>query len=142
MPHTDTTPVSASIASTGKGIRYIGNWAYAITGGIDLVQDELTTMLDFTTDVGVLVGKLQSGRNVKTSAEHEHFVYFNDLLIWYSKMDNGKNPNQAPSSTPLILIIPPFTHVEWKVTSTDAETSTFTGIFTAEAIGMTDTGFQ
>ena len=136
MPHTDTTPVSASIASTGKGIRYIGNWAYAITGGIDLVQDELTTMLDFTTDVGVLVGKLQSGRNVKTSAEHEHFVYFNDLLIWYSKMDNATSvSNQAPNSQPLLLIIPPLTKVTVKMKSLDDATTNQTMIFTGRVYG-------
>ena len=136
MPHTDTTPVSASIASTGKGIRYIGNWAYAITGGIDLVQDELTTMLDFTTDVGVLVGKLQSGRNVKTSAEHEHFVYFNDLLIWYSKMDNATSvSNQAPNSQPLLLIIPPLTRVTVKMESKDGATTDQTMIFTGRVYG-------
>ena len=136
MPHTDTIPVSASTASTGKGIRYIGNWAYAITGGIDLVQDELTTMLDFTTDVGVLVGKLQSGRNVKTSAEHEHFVYFNDLLIWYSKMDNATSvSNQAPNSQPLLLIIPPLTRVTVKMESKDGATTDQTMIFTGRVYG-------
>ena len=34
MPETDTIPVSASVASTGTGIRYIGDNAYAISGQI------------------------------------------------------------------------------------------------------------
>jgi len=136
MPETDAIPVSASIASTGKGIRYVGNWAYAISGGVDLVQDELTTIFDFTTDVGVLVGKLQSGRNVKTSAEHEHFVYFNDLLIWYSKMDNATSvSNQAPNSQPLLLIIPPLTRVTVKMESKDGPTTDQTMIMTGRVYG-------
>ena len=126
----------ASVAATGLGIRYVGEHAYAISGGVDLVQDELTTMLDFTTDVGVLVGKLQSGRNVKTAAEHEHFVYFNDLLIWYSKMDNATTvSNQAPNSQPLILIIPPLTRVTIKMESKDDTTTDQTVIFTGRVYG-------
>ena len=116
--------------------------AYAYTGIVSIGSGNTAIVLDGNTNSEYLHGTMQGGRNDKTSAEVVHEIYFNSVRVWYSKMDNGKNPNQAPSSTPLILIIPPFTHVEWKVTSTDAETSTFTGIFTAEAVGMTDTGFQ
>ena len=35
MPETDTIPVSASVASTGLGIRYIGEHCYAYSGTIE-----------------------------------------------------------------------------------------------------------
>ena len=55
MPDTDTIPVSASIASTGLGIRYIGDFAYAYSGPVAANNTE-TTLLDFTSGSGVFVG--------------------------------------------------------------------------------------
>ena len=57
MPETDTIPVSASIASTGKGIRYIGDHAYAYSGAValDNTTDE-NTYLEFTSGSGYIVG--------------------------------------------------------------------------------------
>ena len=55
MPETDTIPVSASIASTGTGIRYIGDYAYAYSGIVQASGSD-TTALDFTTGSGVIVG--------------------------------------------------------------------------------------
>ena len=48
MPHSDTIPVSASIASVGKGIRYIGNHTYGYSGALSITQTDVT-MLDFST---------------------------------------------------------------------------------------------
>jgi len=123
----------ASQTITGADLQYTQNneHCYAFSGGVDLVQDTLTTIFDFTSGSGFIVGKLQSGRNVKTSAEHEHFVYLNDILIWYSKMDNATSvSNQAPNSQPLILIIPPLTKVTIKMKSLDGATTNQTIIFT------------
>ena len=58
MPETDTIPVSASVASTGKGIRYIGNHAYAYSG-IVAVDTNLTTLLDFSVDNNYIISKFQ-----------------------------------------------------------------------------------
>ena len=55
MPETDTIPVSASIASTGKGIRYIGGFAYAYSGPV-AADNTATALLDFTSGSGVFVG--------------------------------------------------------------------------------------
>ena len=60
MAHTDVIPTSASVASTGKGIRYIGDWAYAFSGDIDDAASgsAATTMLDFTTGSGIIIGQI------------------------------------------------------------------------------------
>jgi len=116
--------------------------AYAYTGAMTIDSGATDTVLEGNTNSEYLVAEFQAGRNDKTSAEIVHTIYLNSLLVWYSKMDNGKNPNQAPSSTPLLMIIPPFTHIEWKVASMDDATSNFTGLFTAKTFGMTETGYQ
>ena len=53
MPETDTIPVSASVASTGKGIRYVGTHAYAYSGSVGVDNNE-TTLLEFTTGTGYI----------------------------------------------------------------------------------------
>ena len=60
MPETDVIPTSASVASTGKGIRYIGDHAYAysgavVTGGGGSADG---TVLEFTTGSGYISGQL------------------------------------------------------------------------------------
>ena len=55
MPDTDTIPVSASVASTGPGIRYIGDHAYANNNAS--ATDTETTILEFTTGTGYIIGE-------------------------------------------------------------------------------------
>ena len=61
MPHTDTTPVSASIASTGEGIRYVGNRAYAYSGAVASPNSATpdATLLEFTSQAGILICEVQ-----------------------------------------------------------------------------------
>ena len=59
MPDTDTIPVSASIASTGKGIRYIGDYAYAYSGALAAAGSPGTDYLDFTTGAGLIIANVQ-----------------------------------------------------------------------------------
>ena len=64
MTDTDTIPVSASVASTGKGIRYIGDYAYAYSGVLDLTSPK--TALDFTSGAGYIVGKFEFNADFAT----------------------------------------------------------------------------
>lgn len=109
--------------------------AYAYSGSTSLLQDTETTVLEFTTESEYLIGSFQAGRNDKTDAEIIQNIFLNNIQVWYSKMDNGKNPNQAPSSTPLLMVIPPFTKVEWKVESGDNATTGWTGCFVGKVKG-------
>ena len=61
MPETDTIPVSASVASTGLGIRYIGDWAFALSGIIGVTNSE-TTLLEFNSGAGLISGIFQNYR--------------------------------------------------------------------------------
>ena len=109
MRETETTLVSASIASTGKGIRYIGNYAYAYSGVIG-VADSTVELLNFTTGAGIL----------KT---HTQFFYAEDSRdsedIRYRVKLNGAVVQQGIIGVSdfeawvygFLLIIPPFTEV-------------------------------
>ena len=61
MPDTDTIPVSASVASTGPGIRYIGDHAYANNNAS--ATDTETTILEFTTGTGYIIGEFNFNKN-------------------------------------------------------------------------------
>jgi len=109
MPHTDVIPTSASTASTGKGIRYIGNWAYAYSGDIDISSG--VTVLDFTTGAGAINGKIYfTGNWADAGSAFVLFTLnFNGLTVMRiaERRDLG-----AGSEQPFNIIIPPLTHVE------------------------------
>ena len=105
MPHTDTTPVSASIASTGKGIRYIGDFCYAYSGLIDADNNE-TTYLDFTSGSGYIVGKLQWYTDSASTANFELKIYLNNIVIIASESFN-LTTNEPLGYAPIEIIIPP-----------------------------------
>ena len=51
----------ASVATTGLGIRYIGDYCYAYSGVIDLVGASTETQLEFTTGSGLISGEYTFG---------------------------------------------------------------------------------
>ena len=135
MPDTDTIPVSASIASTGTGIRYIGDWAFALSGIIGVTGSE-TTLLEFNSGAGLISGVFQNYRGTGDNLGNDYVwrLYFNDTQI-----------NEAYDSTvsddtgrELItkIIIPPLTTV--KVTTinvTGAASNNCSCVFTGRVYG-------
>ena len=135
MTEADVIQPSASIASTGKGIRYIGNWAYAYSGRFTVTTADQTQLL-FTTGSGIINGLIQAHGPISEATPHigrisTWRINFNDLVIAYIKADTtddfeGTTPNFVK------VIIPPFTKVEviTDSNSTDADffnAVTFTG---------------
>jgi len=112
MPETDTIPVSASIASTGFGVRYVANHIYAFSGqiGTDLTQS-LTTMLQFTTGNHYIIGKwtvcgaVNKDGDSGTGGIDQFYLYFNGLSIQSLKTETGTE-NQPGTYTVPILIPP------------------------------------
>ena len=109
MPETDTIPVSASVASTGLGIRYIGDWAFAYSGLWASSTTE-STELDFTTGSGIIVGTVQLNNPVDDDAPGSATVStanikFNGIsiaIISGSSTDAGTNRSVIQQ-----VIIPP-----------------------------------
>ena len=52
----EAVPANASVASTGLGIRYIQDWAYAFSGVVQANGADKTA-LDFISGTGLIVGK-------------------------------------------------------------------------------------
>ena len=126
MPHTDTTPVSASVASTGFGIRYIGNYAYAYSESLDASTTQ-ATLLEFETQSGFIVASINysgymgpDGNSASSGARGICSIYFNAIRVYQIMTDNDSG-NMAQTYGPQ-LIIPPGTSVTVK--STAASTTT------------------
>ena len=144
MPHTDTIPVSASVASTGLGIRYIGNHCYAFAGEYT-ANTTTTTVLDFTTGSGYIVGTFQCNGSMHyvTAAAGCTTVFkikFNDIYITAVKTETDLESAErgTPSQTNFKIIIPPFTHVLVQADSSEDDTDemstvTFAGRVYGEA---------
>ena len=123
MPHTDTTPVSASVASTGKGIRYIGNHCYAFAGEYTANQTT-TTVLDFTTGSGYISGEFRlSGfadmGSPATGALASMRVKFNGNTVLDLASEGGASAELGYSDKAK-AIVPPLTHVTCEI---DADTT-------------------
>jgi len=113
MPHTDVIPTSASIASTGLGIRYIGQHCYAYSGMFEASTSQQTA-LDFTSGQGYILGTFQWNGFVDSSDptsgnNSTMFIFFNNEQISYLKTDTGSEDN--PVTVSETFIIPPFTRV-------------------------------
>ena len=108
MPHTDTIPVSASIASTGPGIRYIGNWAYAYNS-LDVTTVELS-LLEFTSGSGLIIAKIQFNKTNEDGDDFLYQVYLNDEAV--SGWVNFYGATGTSINNVTTVLIPPFSKVK------------------------------
>ena len=112
MPHTDTTPVSASVASTGKGIRYIGQHCYAISGSIlnSNTGGPNNTTLKFTSDSHYVLAELNWVSNSGDTGQDEYIrIKMNGETVWDGRYNFAE---VATNEQPLKFLIPPLTEVE------------------------------
>ena len=116
MTEADVIQPSASIASTGKGIRYVGNYAYANSGSIENAGSgsASTTLLNFTSGSGIIVGTLDFTNT--NPAGHDTYldIFFNSVAISITK-----EANAAIVPWRFHILIPPFTEVIIKWGSND-----------------------
>jgi len=127
-------PPDASTASTGRGIRYIGEHCYAFSGTYAASTNPQTT-LNFTTGMGYIVGRFQFNGmfNPATAASGSTggcLITFNDMDTLILKVDGAEE--DMPSYASEDVIIPPFTHVVAVIDASDNDaaqvgTTNFTG---------------
>jgi len=101
--------LNASIAATGLGVRYIGDWAYAYSGATSVSNTELTC-LEFTTNAGIWVPRWEmhySDGGDFSGDDMAFFMYFNDLGIIVYNVTSAGDAKQPD----IELIIPPLTKV-------------------------------
>ena len=108
MTEADDIQPSASIASTGLGLRYIGNHCYAASG-LKLSASSSSAdilMLDFTSGNGYIVSKIYFGNNVIPNYVTYFAIDFNGERV----MGYGESRSAEPPYQP--ILIPPFTRVQ------------------------------
>ena len=130
MPETDVIPTSASVASTGLGIRYIGDHCYAYAG-TQAVSNESKLVLSFVTGSGYIVANVAMSTDITLVGTGEDFgfqIQLNDIEIVdheYNPSNYGREPDQVK------LILPPFTDFKGYLSTTDVNDilmgMTFTG---------------
>ncbi len=108
----EAVPSNASVASTGLGLRYIGNWAYAYSGYIGYNNAAAVPLLDFTSGSGFIVAQWQysvmdDGEQINED-DTRVVIKFNGIKVFVN-VDSG-SPNRVATAWPE-LIIPPFTEV-------------------------------
>ena len=121
MTEADVIQPSASIASPGLGIRYIGQHCYAYSGGIT-VNNETKTALEFTTGAGLCsVLFYHSGifAYVGATKTLQMKISFNDnVVIFASRLTSATQ--SIIDIDPIPAIIPPLTNVKVEVISDNA----------------------
>ena len=127
MPETDVIPASASVASVGKGIRYIGRHAYAYNTAP--ASEVASNILEFTTGSGYIVGTIQLNANVLASDPPTGVIATLDVTL------NGETAillkatsidALTPASASCDIILPPLTRVAASI-DTNSNTSTYIG---------------
>ena len=118
MTAADVQP-SASVASTGFGLRYIRNRAYALSGEIGIAGE--ITLLEFTTGSGLIVGSMQFSIGEDTTDNIIFETSFNDQIVSGVLVESQYSLQPANA---LELVVPPLTIV--KVTAEN-----FSGVPTA-----------
>ena len=122
MPETDTIPVSASVASTGLGIRYIGDHCYATSGEVTVTAaTSPVTMLSFTTGSGYIIATINftlDQTNLSSSKKWGWLIKLNDQVVLnYLTESHSERANNDVEATK--LLIPPFTKFEAECQSPD-----------------------
>ena len=111
MTEADVIQPSASIASTGKGIRYIGNWAYAFSGKT-IVNSDNITFLDFTTGSGFIVAQIEWGGDGIDSGTVSYQIDLNGENVMYKRCAVGGSDNRNDfeiGTNRVQMLIPPLT---------------------------------
>jgi len=123
-------PPDASTASTGLEIRYISDFAYALSGAVGVPNTE-TTLLDGITGAGVLDAIIQCSYGPPEADNMQYKIYFNEIIVMQFSI-SGAVDNGNWQSMLYHFILPPFTQV--KVTAQNT-TSTTERVQTASLTG-------
>ena len=131
MTEADVIQPSASIASTGLGLRYIGKeHCYAFSGTFGALNSE-QTLLDFTTGSGYIVATLtmtgpirMTTANIGSGLIRGYQLDFNSQTVGLYKVDPAQE--DMPTVVEVHILIPPLTAVV--LTCIDsADDSSFSG---------------
>ena len=133
MTEADVIQPSASVASTGLGIRYIENYAYAYSGAVAVDENE-TALVETLSQTGIIVGAFQP-QYFPPAAGDDYFFrfYLNDLLVIATALNSSLVATPYEKSP---IIIPPLTLI--KITAqnvTDTTANNVGAVLTGRVYG-------
>ena len=126
MAKAEGIPPTASVASVGPGLRYLGaDHCYALSGLITVpgAGEAGTTMLSFSSGSGYIYGELSWHSESSTSADEFIVVKLNDLVVMQSRYSNAY---YSSNDQEYKIIIPPFTEVVMLFGNDGGTNATFT----------------
>ena len=114
MTEAEGIPPTASTASTGPGLRVVGQHCYAYSGSITPGGGESadTVALEFSSGSGYIVAQVQAACDAVGNEDRYTDIIFNGLTVVHLKADAAPDFYDL---FPAIIIIPPFTDVIIKV---------------------------
>jgi len=123
-----SVPPEASVASTGKGLKYIGTdpiYAYALSGPVvssSGTEAPNVLLLDFTTGSGFIVSKILFVSTVASNNKLFFKISFNGVSVLEQTASNYYEINISPMQ----MIMPPSTRVQvyWGVGNETADKGT------------------
>ena len=107
MLKAEPLPPDASIASTGKELRYIADYAYASSGKVPC-DNSGATILEFISGTGFLLANIEifNWGDVSLNEDMSFLFIVNDQDIAYIRIGSA---TQFTRSNPITMLIPPFT---------------------------------
>jgi len=122
----------ASVAATGLGIRYVGDYAYAFSGQVAIINSE-TDLLNFHTSSGIIVGHFDFQSNDNTAEDIRFIVKMNGEIIY--QIHNPNSPAGALWQVPINIIIPPSSNVILSAQFLNNVTYNCTAVITGRVYG-------
>ena len=134
---TEAVPASATVASTGKGIRYIGSHCFGYSGILN-VGDSAVELLSFQSGAGYIVGKVQFYYPEAYTEDYKYSILLNgDVVFAYIAAANSGSDDSSEPDNFINIVIPPQTQVSiTAVNNTDTDVRTQGVAFTGEVYGV------
>ena len=126
MTEADVIQPSASTASTGEGIRYIGkDRCYAFSGLVRPLDGSDATVLDFISGSGYIEADLWWSWNYEMMGDGTEFgvlLKLNDILVIHTEQSTRASGGRAIMEIKhQQILIPPFTHFLFTATTSTAD---------------------
>ena len=137
----EAVPINASVASTGLGVRYIGEHCYAYSGAFDNSTSDVK-ILDFTTGSQYIVGQFTfngpcrqpSAGSPSPGAIVAFSLKINEINVGVYKVNT--TDNDQPNQNFQKIIFPPFSRVRINIRSLeDGGGELSTVVFTGRVYG-------
>lgn len=130
--------MTGAFQGPAKGIFFTPDNKHAYAYNQLTVNNATATFIEFNTFSYYLVGTIQMGRNMKSGAETDFSILFNNKAVYSAKYDNGTGQTLVmPTQAPLPIVIPPHTHVILQCEVND-DSDVIAVNFTAQVHGSID----